>query len=328
MLIKKLNSSFLLILIPIGFAIFLVAPAIKNQFETYKQESLKLQTDIKRLEYLNNTSDLSPQMTAERKRLEISVRMRKMAHTKRQFIYYKVGGMMILLFGCFTFMGFGSFLIKKQRDVPLGLSTPPVFDDPEGDAVAEKTSWAPLKKGGSNFVTHILKREGPDILRIKRTSVLNSFAWCFLLIGLNYVILTFYECYVLDKWVSMDFWKAGKLFFISGGPFVLIGLFLIFSSSPSGKVDRKKRIFSLGRTRIPLADVYAVQVLSEFVQGSSSSGSFYSYEINLVMRNGERLNIMDHGAESYIIEDAHSLGRFLKVPVWNRLYACRIISSG
>ena len=44
-----------------------------------------------------------------------------------------------------------------------------------------------------------------------------------------------------------------------------------------------------------------------------------SYELNLVLQDGERLNVVDHGSFDVLREDAAKLGEFLGVPVWDVL---------
>lgn len=72
---------------------------------------------------------------------------------------------------------------------------------------------------------------------------------------------------------------------------------------------------------IDLADVYAIQLIKEYVPGSRRSGSrspYYSYELNLVLKDGERMNVVDHGDLQRIRADAIQLGEFLgNLPVWD-----------
>ena len=73
---------------------------------------------------------------------------------------------------------------------------------------------------------------------------------------------------------------------------------------------------------IDLADVYAIQLIKEYVPGSrgtdSCSSPYYSYELNLVLKDGERMNVVDHGNLTRIRADAIQLGEFLgNLPVWD-----------
>ena len=54
--------------------------------------------------------------------------------------------------------------------------------------------------------------------------------------------------------------------------------------------------------------------ISEYCGGKSS---YYSYELNLVLSDGTRLNIVDHGDLRRVRRDGATLARFLGVPLWD-----------
>ena len=66
---------------------------------------------------------------------------------------------------------------------------------------------------------------------------------------------------------------------------------------------------------VALSDIYALQLLSEYVTGNKSH--YTSYELNLVLENGRRVNVTDHGSIAALRDDARELARFLDVPVWD-----------
>jgi hypothetical protein len=68
----------------------------------------------------------------------------------------------------------------------------------------------------------------------------------------------------------------------------------------------------------PLHDIYALQLISEFCRGSGkNSSSYYSYELNLILNDSERINVVDHGKHAKIREDGQTLARFLNKPLWD-----------
>ncbi len=69
-----------------------------------------------------------------------------------------------------------------------------------------------------------------------------------------------------------------------------------------------------GKDITALHDIHALQILSEYVTGGQTS--YHSYELNLVLKSGERVNVTDHGNLRAVDEDAKALATFLKVPVW------------
>jgi hypothetical protein len=58
-------------------------------------------------------------------------------------------------------------------------------------------------------------------------------------------------------------------------------------------------------------------LLREFVQGNKNS--YDSYELNLVLRDGRRLNVIDHGTLHAIREDARILADYLGVSIWDAI---------
>jgi hypothetical protein len=64
-----------------------------------------------------------------------------------------------------------------------------------------------------------------------------------------------------------------------------------------------------------LATIQALQLVTERVSGKSS---YNSYELNLVLKDGKRINVMDHGDQTALNADAEVLARFLNVPIWKQ----------
>ena len=50
---------------------------------------------------------------------------------------------------------------------------------------------------------------------------------------------------------------------------------------------------------------------------SGSKSSYTSYELNLVLDDGSRINVVDHGNLDRLRGDATTLSRFLSKPVWD-----------
>ena len=66
-----------------------------------------------------------------------------------------------------------------------------------------------------------------------------------------------------------------------------------------------------------LETIHALQLISEWV--SSDDGGYHSFELNLILKDGGRLNVVDHGGQDRIREDAKVLSDFLNVPVWDAI---------
>ncbi len=112
-------------------------------------------------------------------------------------------------------------------------------------------------------------------------------------------------------------------------PLVFVGasLYLLYKLFEKIVFDKRKGIFWKGYKQpsrleksesvsnsIRLDQIYAIQLITEFIDDSDSN--FYSYELNLILENGERLGVIDHGNQDRIRDNAFTLGKFLAVPVW------------
>lgn len=59
-----------------------------------------------------------------------------------------------------------------------------------------------------------------------------------------------------------------------------------------------------GKNIIPLNQIHALQIISEWVPGKSS---YTSYELNIVLKDATRINIVDHNNIKQIRLDAEKI---------------------
>ena len=184
------------------------------------------------------------------------------------------------------------------------------------DELAFKISWDPLVGGGTNFCTHRLQKTSGlmnNSIEFKPTFIAYLVSTAFAVIGL--VASLFY----LSSG-SMDIGALLGLAFLGFGLWYLRQLVkqkLVFNSA--------SRVFYKNTKSYGFDNICAIQLLREYVRGNKNS--YYSYELNLVCTNGERINIVDHGALHAIREDASILADYLSIPVWDAI-DFRIPDSG
>ncbi|MDP5172046.1 MAG: hypothetical protein NWR72_17505 [Bacteroidia bacterium] len=189
------------------------------------------------------------------------------------------------------------------------------------EPLASKTSWAPLKPGGSSFKTHRLKEASAHRVAFVSTVGARIFAMVFAVVGL--VAMGFGS--VIGLAVAGWLGALGGLCF--GGIFLGVGIWMyrefdreIVFDLQDGMFWRNKRpnradsSIETEKEWCRIEDIAAIQLIREHVSGKDSS--FNSYEINLVLKDGSRLNVVDHGGVSQVLADSEVLGRFLGVPVW------------
>jgi len=219
-------------------------------------------------------------------------------------------------------------MFKKLAEAFKSLKDRPEFDPSQfNDPVAAQTEWGALKGGGTNFKTHTLKRVHNQRMEFRCSLGMLLFGGVFFLIGVG----------VLGAG-GVGYLKPGNNF--EWGEFIGMSIFgLIFGSVGfftlrSAMVprvfdlaqgyycrDRKKPEHAFDpssiRDHVRLDDIYALQLISEYVRGNKSS--YHSYELNLVLKDGTRINVVDHGGRTAILRDAEALASFLGKPLWSRL---------
>jgi hypothetical protein len=190
---------------------------------------------------------------------------------------------------------------------------PPIDPARFGDPLALRVDWGPASRGGEGMRTHRLKAVGRD--RIEFRMAIGPFLLSFLVLLLG-VSITYYGVSHREDhrwWMQI---LAGLVFFGAGTT-------LLVSHRPA-VFDRRIGWFYRGRrptlpregSVVLLSHIHALQILGEVCSGAKG-GSYRSYEINIVLNDGTRHNVIDHGALSKIRVDAARLAQFLGVPVWD-----------
>ena len=184
------------------------------------------------------------------------------------------------------------------------------------DELAFRISWDPLVGGGTSFCTHRLKKM-PGLMNssieFRPTFVAYLFSVLFAMFGLIFCFFAF----------SIGTVEIGALISLS---LLGFGIWTLWSLVKQKSVfNGSLRVFRKGEKSFGFDDICAIQLLREYVSGNKNS--YYSYELNLVCMNGERINIIDHGALRAIREDASMLADYLSIPVWDAI-DFRIPDSG
>ena len=188
------------------------------------------------------------------------------------------------------------------------------------DDIAATTAWCPLQGGGTNFCTHRLVEQAPERLVFKAS-------------GLSLLIPSIFGFVAIACLFSFFFVNDAEAFasvIPVGLAFLLVSLLLFYVLIKPIVFDKCSGLYWKGRTRhgLPpkpgelkqsalLSEVHAIQLIPEWVRGSENS--YYSYELNLILRDCQRLNVVDHGSRRRIREDAEFLAQFLGVPVWDAI---------
>ncbi|MGJ8663010.1 MAG: hypothetical protein ACSHWU_05130 [Marinicella sp.] len=211
-------------------------------------------------------------------------------------------------------------LIEEAKQKAVQSIDPEVFNHP----LAVQTDWHPLKGGGANFQTHRLDSSNPDLLVFKATKGAQLFCVIFAAVGLISMAIptAIFVAEGAKDWALLIF---GIIF---GGIFLAVGVLMYYFMTVPRVFDTFYGCYYKGRKKpqhnmragkkpelVELSDVKAIQLLRERIR--SKNGSYYSYEINLVLADASRINVVDHGKHKAVTEDAEILATSLGVPVWD-----------
>jgi hypothetical protein len=185
------------------------------------------------------------------------------------------------------------------------------------DPKALSLSYEPLSDGYSAFITHKVEVESNKAF-LKKKSFYFVFCLFPLLIGLIAFFMIPY-LFVSGKF----FYGFLTLFFCPllcmAGAGLLMDNRAIFFNQKSGKYYRKAlyvhRIGMRENLEGNISDIIALQLIEKCVS-SESGGYNKSYELNLVVNDGKRVNIIDHSNYAEMLFSAKKLAVFLGVPIW------------
>ncbi len=199
------------------------------------------------------------------------------------------------------------------------------FDDP----VAQRMSWTPLTRGGTIFRTHGLVEVVAGRLEFRAT---RGAIFC-------YLILLQIALGVLGILIGVPIFLASPEENVLGAgdlimalisylfvlAFAILAVCVFYFGTMPIVFDKGSRFYWKGRTSpdlminrdarsdwTRLKKIHAVQVIE-----ARTSDGIRSYELNLVIADGKRLNVLEHGNRERLRQDATTLADFLGIPVWD-----------
>ncbi|WP_418638822.1 hypothetical protein [Winogradskyella sp.] len=187
-----------------------------------------------------------------------------------------------------------------------------------------KVSTSPLKPGGASFKTHVLIQASPSKLIYKPSIGAAIFSFIFLAVGLGVLFFNLVPLFkgnsepISINWFLILFGlifagAGGFMFYIFYKPRVFDKQQGLYYTTYQFKLHKSRRRQS--EDYLSLKYIIAIQIIGEYVQ--SDDGSYKSFELNLVLDDASRRNVVDHGNLKSIIKDAEMLSAFLNVPIWH-----------
>jgi len=202
-----------------------------------------------------------------------------------------------------------NFLLEMNKEQQL-LNIIQHIEDP----IAQKTEWTPLDRHAASFITHKLIKKSFSQMQFEATLGLKIFYLFPAVFGIflgmvfsdSFNIIIFIICIIL----------------------ILAGILLyLFNTKPiifdknkgytwKGKIeDYPYQIMKNNKIKcISLNQIHAIQLLRSSVKW------VVSYEINLILKDGKRYDVIGHYNLEKIKEDAETLSNFLRILLWNISY--------
>ncbi|GAA0745906.1 hypothetical protein [Gaetbulibacter jejuensis] len=181
----------------------------------------------------------------------------------------------------------------------------------------------PLKPGGANFKTHSLVKKSSSKYAYQPSVGGAAFSILFLSIGLIITIACILNIIGVFSTVKPVSW----FMLLIGIIFATVGALLTYWSYMPRVFDKQLGLYykaykvdfnrdkNTSKKLIPLKSIIAIQIIGERI--TSDDGSYGSFELNLVLNDYSRKNVVDHGNLKSIINDAHILSDFLNIPIWH-----------
>ncbi len=198
-----------------------------------------------------------------------------------------------------------------------------------GDQVASQTQWEPLKSGGKNYRSHKIRM--PNSSRLEFRASISAFLFYFIVVMIGLALMASASASKLPAG-GYAFHIRDVMLFVAGVVVAVFGACLVYFGTAPIVFDKRKGYFWKGR-RAPRAlsaamplknlakldDIHALQLISEYIIGtrSNENSSYYSFELNLVLKDGKRINVLDHGDLTRLRADVATLSAFLGKPIWD-----------
>lgn len=211
-------------------------------------------------------------------------------------------------------------VIQIDANDPFATDNPVAVMDP----VARKISWDSAKPKDANYWPQKIKVSA-NTITIGKSAAGRLPALIFLFpFGLPFLLVPVY------LYLYSDFGPELLLLCPFGAIFSLVGLHILKNEKITfdkasgfyyrGNVYDQTASLPLGKQGW-LKDIHAVQILRKVTRSRAKHrGSFTSFELNLVFKDGARTNAMDQENEKLVFESALELGKFLGVPIWSANY--------
>jgi hypothetical protein len=214
---------------------------------------------------------------------------------------------------------FKKFFKQLAADSVVFSVHPSTIEDP----LAQKTEWIPLKSGGSNVKTAEMHKVSDSRIEFRGSATMKLLAIILAVSGPAFGIFTMRTMsFSVESLSNGSFWLPMVFIILFGYG----GLSVLYVSLRPTVFDKDAGYFwksfrkpprlmnrAGSKQYTPLSEIHALQLIAEKCtsgqnqqnqiaekctsgQNQQNQSAFFSYELNLVLKDGSRRNVLDHGS--------------------------------
>ncbi len=191
------------------------------------------------------------------------------------------------------------------------------------DEIALKTEWKPVNNRESEYCPKIIEQISPRRMEFRARVIASRFPLLLMVIGTAAgLVMTLYG---IQGNNDLKYWGIpfGSAFFLSGLSLLPVwAIPCVFDLNLGYYWKSRNKVAPIDmrdiRDRCRLKDIHAIQLLKVYYRNSLRYGNGHCvYELNLVLSDGRRLNVVDHHNQALLSGDAQKLARFLNISFWD-----------
>lgn len=189
----------------------------------------------------------------------------------------------------------------------------------------ENLNWSPLVIGGSNYRTLKLMQASPSQWRYEPTGMHKAFPLIFIWSGAFMAIILLIT--IIGFFIGIALVVIGIIWRRRQKKVIIFD----FDKKAFWKGDKKLDPNNVNTAMlddlVPFKEITGIQLLAETVVTRTVSNNdsnfnnspkvYDSYEMNLVLKNGSRVNVVDHGNFNIMKLEAEAIAKRIEVPVWD-----------
>lgn len=194
-----------------------------------------------------------------------------------------------------------------------------------GDPVAARTKWKPARMGANKFRTHDLHQTAPHRIELRPVP---KTAKIYKAVGIaGAAILAVFVAVVALRGIS-GFSAEALLVPVTGVTLLAVGWGMLRLEMVPAVFDAQKGWYWKGpsdpaptwanrtpKGAVKLADLHALQIIAKTWSGKYDE--YTSHELNLILNDGQRINVMDHGDLAALQTQAAAVAALTGKPIWD-----------